>query len=147
MASVRLSVCLFRGELVRAALTNHREIFGGGQGPCQERLSPEPAKSVKVRARKGREIQILAISPFEKAVVLASFSALYGWQVVPNAIWWCQVVTGWSLGAARGLSGGYRAQTEGFRKFGKRCFLPPGAKRGGLGGILPPILGRTGPGV
>ena len=52
-----------------------------------------------------------------------------------------------SLGAARGLSGGYRAQTEGFRKFGKRCFLPPGAKRGGLGGILPPILGRTGPGV
>ena len=76
---------------------------------------------------------------------MASFLALYGWQVVPNAIWWCQVVTGWSLGAARGLSGGYRAQTEGFRKFGKRCFLPPGAKRGGLGGILPPILGRTGP--
>ena len=54
---------------------------------------------------------------------------------------------GWSLGAARGLSGGYRARTEGFRKFGKRCFLPPGAKRGGLGGILPPILGQTGPGV
>ena len=59
---VRLSVCLFRGELVRAALTNHREIFGGGQGPCQERLSPEPAKSVKVRARKGREIRILSVS-------------------------------------------------------------------------------------
>ena len=114
------------------------ETFGGGQGDGQERLSPEPAQSVKVRARKGREIQILAVSPFEKAVVLASFSALYGWQVVPNAIWWCQVVTGWSLGAARGLSGGYRAQTEGFRKFGKRCFLTPGAKRGGLGGILPP---------
>ena len=53
VASVRLSVCLFRGELVRAALTNHREIFRGDQGPCQERLSPEPAKSVKVRAKKG----------------------------------------------------------------------------------------------
>ena len=140
-------VCLLRVELVRAALPDCDETFGGGQGHGQERLSPEPGRSVKVRARKGREIQILAVSPFEKAVVLASFSALYGWQVVPNAIWWCQVVTGWSLGAARGLSGGYRAQTEGFRKFGKRCFLPPGAKRGGLGGILPPILGRTGPGV
>ena len=54
---------------------------------------------------------------------------------------------GWSLGAARGLSGGYRAQTEGFRKFGKRCFLPPGTKRGGLGGILPPIIGLAGPGA
>ena len=54
--SVRLSVCLFRGELVRAALTNHREIFGGGQGPCQERLSPEPAQSAKVRAKKMGEI-------------------------------------------------------------------------------------------
>ena len=53
---VCLSVCLLRGELVRAALTNRREIFGGGQGPCQERLSPEPARSVKVRAEKGREI-------------------------------------------------------------------------------------------
>ena len=146
--SVCLSVvCPFLDELVRAALADCDETFGGGQGHGQERLSPEPAQSVKVRPRKGREIQILAVSPFEKAVVLASFSALYGWQVVPNAIWWCQVVTGWSLGAARGLSGGYRAQTEGFRKFGKRCFLPPGAKRGGLGGILPPILGRTGPGV
>ena len=62
VASVCPSVCLFRGELVRAALTNHREIFGGGQGPCQERLSPEPAKSVKVRARKGREIRILDVS-------------------------------------------------------------------------------------
>ena len=60
--SVCLSVCLFRGKLVRAALTNHHKIFGGGQGPCQERLSPEPAKSVKVRARKGREIQILDVS-------------------------------------------------------------------------------------
>ena len=56
VASVCLSVCLLRGELVRAALTNHREIFGGGQGPCQERLSPEPAQLAKVRARKGREI-------------------------------------------------------------------------------------------
>ena len=62
VASVCLSLCLLRGELVRAALTNHREIFGGGQGPCQERLSLEPAKSVKVRARKGREIRILDVS-------------------------------------------------------------------------------------
>ena len=36
----------------------------------------------------------------------------------------------WSLGAARGLPGGYRIQNEGFRKFGKRCFLTPGGKRG-----------------
>ena len=43
----------------------------------------------------------------------------------------------WSLGAARGLLGGYRGQTECFRKFGKRCFLPPGGKRGGLGGSTP----------
>ena len=29
----------------------------------------------------------------------------------------------------------------------KGVFWPPGGKRGGLGGILPPILGRTGPGA
>ena len=52
---------------------------------------------------------------------------------------------GWSPGTARGLPGGYRSQNECFRKFGKRCFWPPGTKRGGLGGILPPILGRTRP--
>ena len=51
----------------------------------------------------------------------------------------------WSLGAARGLPGGYRAQNEGFRKFGKSSFWPPAAKRGGLGGILPPIRGCTWP--
>ena len=54
----RPSVCLFLSYLVRAALANHHEIFGGGQGHGQERLSPEPALSVKVWARKGREIQI-----------------------------------------------------------------------------------------
>ena len=48
---------------------------------------------------------------------------------------------GWSPGAARGLPGGYRAQTEGFRKFGKRCFLPPWHQEGGFGGDPPPILG------
>ena len=42
----------------------------------------------------------------------------------------------WSLDAARGLPGGYRAQNEGFRKFGKRCFLPPGVTRGGFYGFL-----------
>ena len=57
-----LSVCLLRVELVRAALANRHEIFGGGQGHGQERLSPEPGRSVKVRARKGREIQILDVS-------------------------------------------------------------------------------------
>ena len=70
-----LSVCLLRGKLVRAALTNHREIFGGGQGPYQERLSPEPARSVKVRARKGREIWISAILHWKKAAVLPIFLA------------------------------------------------------------------------
>ena len=55
-------VCPLRCELVRAALTDRNETFGGGQGHGQERLSPEPAQSVKVWARKGREIQILAVS-------------------------------------------------------------------------------------
>ena len=86
-----------RGELVRGALPDCDETFGGGRGHGQERLSPEPAQSVKVRARKGREIQILVISPLKMAIVLASFSALYGLQVVPHAICWCQVVNGGSL--------------------------------------------------
>ena len=90
-------VCLLRVELVRAALANCHEIFGGGQGHGQERLSPEPAQWVKVRVRKGREIQILVISPLKMAIVLASFSALYGLQVVPHAILWCPVVNGGSL--------------------------------------------------
>ena len=63
--SVCLSVCLLRVELVRAALANRHKTFGGGQGYGQERLSPEPAQSVKVGARKGREIQFLAISPLK----------------------------------------------------------------------------------
>ena len=57
-AVVCLSVCLLRVELVRAALANRHEIFGGGQGHGQERLSPEPAQSVKVGVRKRREIPI-----------------------------------------------------------------------------------------
>ena len=77
--SVRPSVvCLFLDELVRAALADCDETFGGGQGHGQERLSPEPAQSVKVRARKGREIQILAVSHLKKAVISASFMASYG---------------------------------------------------------------------
>ena len=120
-------------------MANRHEIFGGGQGHGQERLSPEPAQSVKVRARKGREIQILVISPLKMAIALASFFRIV-WLaggapcnlVVPGGHW---VV----LGAARGLLGGYRGQTEGFRKFGKRCFLPPGTKSGGLGGSSPPF--------
>ena len=51
-------------------MTDRDETFGGGQGHGQERLSPEPAQSVKVQARKGREIQILAVI---KEVVLGSF--------------------------------------------------------------------------
>ena len=50
------SVCLLLCELVPAALADLNEIFGGGQGWCQARLSPESAQSVKVRVRKGREI-------------------------------------------------------------------------------------------
>ena len=37
------------------------KIFGGGPGHGQERLSPEPARSVKVRAKKEREIRILSV--------------------------------------------------------------------------------------
>ena len=61
-SSSSLSVCPFLDELVRGVLPDCDETFGGGQGPCQERLSPEPAQLAKVRARKGREIQIWAIS-------------------------------------------------------------------------------------
>ena len=59
-------------------MADRDETFGGGQGHGQERLSLEPAQSVKVRARKGREIQILAVSHFKKAVISASFMASYG---------------------------------------------------------------------
>ena len=36
---------------------------------------------------------------------------------------------GWPPSAAGGLPGGYREKNESFRKFGKRCFLPPDGKR------------------
>ena len=53
---VCLSVCPLRCELVRAAWADCDETFGGGQGHGQERLSPEPAPSVRFRAKKEREI-------------------------------------------------------------------------------------------
>ena len=53
---VCLSVCLLRGELVRAPWPDRDETFGGGRGQVQERLSPEPAQSAKVCAKKRREI-------------------------------------------------------------------------------------------
>ena len=43
----------------------------------------------------------------------------------------------WSPGAARGVSGGYKAQNECLRKFEKGCVWPPG---GGLGVPLHVIL-------
>ena len=50
-------VCLsVTDELVQAAWTDRDETFGGGQGHGQERLSPEPAQSVMVWVKKGREI-------------------------------------------------------------------------------------------
>ena len=36
-------VCLLLTELVRGGWSDLKEIFGGGQGQCQERLSLEPA--------------------------------------------------------------------------------------------------------
>ena len=93
-------VCPLQEDLVRAALADYDKTFGGGQGHGQERLYPEPAQSAKVRAGKGREIQIMA--------VLASVLDLYGCQVVPRAICWCQVVTRWSRvvpGSCRGVAG------------------------------------------
>ena len=51
-------VCPLREELVRAASADCDETFGGGQDHGQERISPELGRSVKVRARKGQEIQI-----------------------------------------------------------------------------------------
>ena len=49
--SAAFVVCLLMTELVcvnRAVWSDRNEIFGGGLGQCQERLSPEPARSVKV---------------------------------------------------------------------------------------------------
>ena len=45
-------------------------------------------------------------------------------------------------GTARGLPGGYRAQNESFRKFGKRCFLPPDGKSG-VWRVSPSIIVRN----
>ena len=55
--SVCPSVCLLRGELVRAPWPDRDETFGGGRGQPQERLSPEPAQSVKVCAKKGGKFE------------------------------------------------------------------------------------------
>ena len=52
-----LSVCPLRGELVRAPWPDRDETFGGGRGQPQERLSPEPAQSVKVCAKKGGKFE------------------------------------------------------------------------------------------
>ena len=70
---------------------------------------------------------------------MASFLASYGSLGVSHAIWWCHAVTGWSPGIARGLPGCNRAQNEGFIKFGKRCFWPPG----GVWGAPPYIIVRN----
>ena len=35
------SICLLLYELVKHGWADRNEIFGGGQGQCQERLSPE----------------------------------------------------------------------------------------------------------
>ena len=43
-----------------------------------------------------------------------------------------KVGPGWSLGAARGLQGGFRVQKECLKKFRKSCFLAPGAKISGF---------------
>ena len=59
---VCLSVCLLRGELVRAPWPDRDETFGGGRGQPQERLSPEPAQSVKVCAKKGGKFEIFFVS-------------------------------------------------------------------------------------
>ena len=67
------------------------------------------------------------------ASVWASVLASYGSQVVPHAILWCLVVTGWCLGTARGLPGGFRAHKECLKKFKKCVFSPLAAKWGGLG--------------
>ena len=92
--------------------------------------------------RKRREIQNLVISSLKKAVVLASFSVLYGLQVVPNIIWGCQVVNGGGVpGGPQVLPGGCLVviwpKTNVYKMFEKGCFWPPGE---GLGDPLYVIL-------
>ena len=43
-----LSVCLFRGELVRAGSTNRDETFGGDIWHCQEHISLKTAGLVEI---------------------------------------------------------------------------------------------------
>ena len=70
----------------------------------QERLSPEAAPLVKVQVRKGRKIQISAVSHQNKK------KPVFWLSMVAR---WCPMLFGdasWSLDDARGLPGGFRAQ-------------------------------------
>ena len=59
--SVCLSVCPLRCELVRAPWPDRDKTFGGGRGQCQERLSPEPARSAKVCAKKCGKFEFFGV--------------------------------------------------------------------------------------
>ena len=72
------------------------------------------------------------------AAVLASFIALYGYQVAPHAIWWCQVVTrgpwvvpGHCQGVARWFLGAKRMCW----KVEKKVFLAPWHQEGWVLGV------------
>ena len=70
-------VCPLRDELVLGVLPDCDETFGGGQGHGQERLSPEPAQSVKVGVRK--VLQDHDLAPFSSDKIRAKILDLgYG---------------------------------------------------------------------
>ena len=69
------SVCPLQEELVQAVLADCNKTFGGVQGHGQERLSPEPGQSVMVKARKGWEIQMLAVSTLKEGSCFGQYFA------------------------------------------------------------------------
>ena len=62
-----LSICPLRCELVRAPWPDRDETFGGGRGQVKERLSPEPAQSAKVCAKKGGKFEFFGVLLCEMA--------------------------------------------------------------------------------
>ena len=85
--------------------TWHHQIAWGTTWEPYEAI--KLAKTAAIFQSETPKIQILVILSLKMAIVLASFAALYGLQVVPHAIWWCQVVNGESLVVPGCCQGGF----------------------------------------
>ena len=77
-------------------------------GEVGDEFRQEQAKLDKTRQEAENENLAFIQKLLKEAAVLASVLALYGCQVVPRAICWCQVVTRWPRvvpGCCRGFAG------------------------------------------